>query len=40
MFERGPKNSTDKVVALTFDADMTAAEGRARRRGSISTIPN
>lgn len=27
MFERGPKNSTDKVVALTFDADMTADQG-------------
>ncbi|MFF2407095.1 polysaccharide deacetylase family protein [Streptomyces sp. NPDC058092] len=27
VFERGPKNTTDKVVALTFDADMTADEG-------------
>lgn len=39
VLERGPQHA-DKVVALTFDADMTADEGRARLPVSTSTIPD
>lgn len=37
VFKNGPRED-GKTVALTFDADMTADEGRARRRASTSTI--
>lgn len=37
VFKNGPR-TRDKTVALTFDADMTADQGRGRRPGSTSTI--
>lgn len=36
VFERA-RQTTDKTVALTFDADMTSDQGRARRAASTST---
>lgn len=37
VFEHGLP-TRDKTVALTFDADMTAGQGRGRRAGNGSTI--